>query len=127
MTLTEERDRFFMAMAIEGMPYHVAKAVMRDANTIQRRAAEDCSDEWAYKRNQEQTRPTAPTAKKIDHNTGKPYVEGKPHRMRPCPDCHAERRITERVEPFGITVPVRRRPARRLRQAQDERAQRRRL
>lgn len=47
MNYQKEREDFLLAMAKEGVPADVARAVLRDANTIQRLAVAACNRELA--------------------------------------------------------------------------------
>lgn len=59
-TYQREREDFLLTMQAEGMPAHVARRILRHANTIQRCATLECSSEAA-----DRDRVLCPTAKHL--------------------------------------------------------------
>lgn len=85
MSHSREREEFVAVMLREGIPIEVSRAIMRDAATLQRYAENDCNlENWRGSR----------------HNSDLDECG--------CSSCRreraAERRIRERLKPFGASA-----------------------
>ena len=95
MGYQKERDEFIAAMTEAGVPLHSCMIVLRNASTLDRIANENCSSEWAEKRN-------AADAARCPNCQQEGYEGKQP--FRPCAECRAETRIRAALNGSGVTA-----------------------
>lgn len=94
----QERGAFIEKLRAAGVPEAIALAVLRDANTLDRLAVAQCNGDWPADNGERRV---------VECKTCGSYwvpsdLKGKD---KACGDCRAAKRITDRLNPFGI-VPI---------------------
>ena len=95
MSKQRDREQFIVAMAAEGVPIEVTRAVLRDAATHNRCAEAQCNGDWPYDNGERKVKPC------VRCEAG--CVSSQLLRGGLCPSCRAEDRITARLAPFNVT------------------------
>ena len=91
---TKERDEFISILATEGVPYEVARKVLRNACTIQRLAVASCNGDYPCDNGERKV--------KFCARCEGGYVPSYLTKAGLCPSCRAEDRITTLLQPFNV-------------------------